>query len=97
MDKETPINDEQREIPDGFYEFMQLCRPSGNISMNVHDFGIEILQNRVKEKMRNPAKWNKLSAQRCEYCQLSMQNSKYNVVLTSLRNAWSIQEPNPWC
>ena len=38
INKEIPVQDEQRQMPGVFYEYLQLCTPSGNISINVNDF-----------------------------------------------------------
>jgi CubicO group peptidase (beta-lactamase class C family) len=39
IDKDLiPVQDEQGLLPVDFYEFLQLCTPSGNISLTVNDF-----------------------------------------------------------
>ena len=33
-----PVNDETKVLPGDFYEFLQLCTPAGNISINSNGF-----------------------------------------------------------
>ena len=33
-----PLNDETKVLPGAFFEFLQLCTPAGDLSLNVNDF-----------------------------------------------------------